>query len=371
MSDILRKDRINWVDAARGITIIFVLLAHYPLEFAGRPAYFALGFSVQMFFFISGCLFMQKNISVFDYAKKQFFRLLVPYGIFALLNTAVYGLFNRSLGVKAIINILFDFVIAKRNSLICAPMWFLPCLFFVSVLYKILKDILKKNLYIIPVCFIISAVFKMFFEEPILPWSINHGLKYLIYFALGNAIFPYIKNIDIKTFSKNKTVFTVTTVFSAYGILLYFQKPLFSPSSLPLICLTVFINALCCISLNVLISVVLSSFAPLREIGKNTLGFCCGESISRAVLNTLFVFSPFKIAAVSPATTLIYNFLAMAVSYFIIILPFNRFFPAAMGKRRSNSFNNISLTITKYPDTFCVGVFLLFIFSAVFCIIAL
>lgn len=330
--------RIYWADIFKGICIIFVLLYHYDLSITGKTGIFAAAFCVQGFFFISGCMFSNKEYTFTEYAKRQFKSVLVPYFIFSVVNTLFYFAFNRHIGINGAVGILWDFIIAKRNSLICSPMWFLPCLFFVSVFYKLLKTLIKNNLVLFISVFIISAGAKLFFEEPIIFFSINHGLKYLIYFAIGDFIFKYIKDFNFKSFlnikMQNKIIFTVLfIILSAYVFLIFNQKPIFQPDNLALACLTVFINAVCINAFWVIVSICISRFIPLEKIGQNTLAFCCCESISRTILNTFIILTGLFSLPNSLLAIIIYNFCAMAVTYFVIALPLNKFFPFVLGKK--------------------------------------
>ena len=348
MTQTVHKNRIEWVDVLRGIAIIFVLLAHYDAASAGRLYHFAHKFSVALFFFISGMMSLsaQKNDLV-QYAKKQAGRLLLPYAFFAVVNSLFFFVFNRSIGVKGIADMLITYIIGKRNTLATAPMWFLPCLFIVCLLYKALWDTFKSHKAVLPICFVLSAAAKIFFEEPIMVWSFNHGIKYLIYYAIGAAVFPVIKNFDFSSV-KNLAVWQKALLAIAvaadlwYVCCIYLGKNIIPTPNLVSACAAVFINAMAIIIFMTLLSMTISHFKPLSVIGRETLGFCCGESISRALLNTAMALTGFGFAANSPLKVVVYNFIAMAISYFVIILPLNLFFPQLLGKPKRTKKEKIS-----------------------------
>jgi hypothetical protein len=96
----------------------------------------------------------------------------------------------------------------------------------------------------------------------------------------------------------------------------------------------VFINAIIMIVLCIAIALLLYWFKPLAIIGQNTMGFCLGESISRALLNTAMVVTGFGFAPDSVLKVIVYNLIAMAVSFAVIIIPLNHLCPQLLGKAK-------------------------------------
>ena len=336
MSKPLQKNRIEWVDVLRGIAIICVMLSHYDIPFA----YFAHKFCVALFFFVSGMMSgSSKKLSVVQYTKNQAAKILLPYAIFSFVNAGFYYIFNRGIGIKGIVDIIITFAAGRRNTLACAPMWFLPCLFVVCIIYRLLAQFAKKDLVLVPLCLAVSAVAKMFFEEPIMVWSFNHALKYLVYYAIGAAVFPYLKKVDIKQIAKGalwqKAVFLFVVVFGLwYGYRLYSGKLIIVPANLVTACIMVFVNAMIMVVLCIAISMLLYMIKPLALLGRDTMGFCLGESISRALLNTAMALTGIGFAANTQPKVIVYNFLAMAISYVVIITPLNLFCPQLLGKAK-------------------------------------
>ena len=340
MTTVFDKKRIEWVDVLRGIAIIFVLLAHYDPASTGRLYPFAHKFCVALFFFISGMMSLSADkISFAEYAKKQAARILLPYAFFSVVNTLFYYVFNRSIGINGIISMLVTYAIGKRNTLAVAPMWFLPCLFIVCLLYKLIKKLVNNGKALLTVCFILSAAAKMFFEEPVLAWSINHGIKYLIYYAIGAVVFPVLKNADISSFCKcsvwKKAVALLCLAADTWYVWqIYCGRNVIPTSGLAAACAVVFVNAMAVIVFMTALSMLISFFTPLAVIGRETLGFCCAESISRALLNTFMAVTGIGFAANTPLKVVVFNFIAMAISYFVVIIPLSLLCPALLGKKR-------------------------------------
>jgi len=342
MTTVPDKKRIEWVDVLRGIAIIFVLLAHYDPASTGRLYPFAHKFCVALFFFISGMMSLSADKTPFtEYAKKQAARILLPYAFFSVVNTLFYFVFNRNIGIKGIISMLVTYIIGKRNTLAVAPMWFLPCLFVVCLLYKLIKNTVKNDRLLLPVCFVLSSVAKLFFEEPVLVWSINHGIKYLIYYAIGAAVFPVLKTTDIFSFIRldgwKKAVLLLCLAVDVWYVwCIYCGYSIIPAPNHAAACAVVFVNAMSVIVLMTVLSMVISFFTPLAAIGRETLGFCCAESISRALLNTLMAVTGIGFAANTPLKVVAFNFIAMTISYFVVIVPLSLLCPVLLGKKRKN-----------------------------------
>lgn len=68
--------RIEWIDIARGIGIILVILGHIGI---GKIGKFIYSFHIPLFFFLSGYCFSGNGIDIKDFLKKKVKKLIVPY----------------------------------------------------------------------------------------------------------------------------------------------------------------------------------------------------------------------------------------------------------------------------------------------------
>ncbi|MBE6878116.1 MAG: acyltransferase [Ruminococcaceae bacterium] len=336
MGNIQNKKRIAWVDVAKAIAIIFVLIIHYDRRAAGRIAALGLMFCVQLFFFLSGMFANCEKYSLKEYIKRQAKALMLPYAVFSVINIVFHYLFNRGLPPEVFKEIVINIILARRNYMLVAAMWFLPCLFLVSTLYKLLTMAIKNKKILFLLCFAASAYAKVFMQEPILPFTANQAIRFLVYFAAGSMIYPFAKDLSIEKFReqniKVKSAIIVYTVVAAVLIyilykkeyIIYFENDFLFYSSL-------FINTVMIISFVVIISVLLAWCVPLVKIGQNTLGFCCLENINRAVVNTAMAVTGIGFIPDTPLKVVVFNFIAMAAGY-VIIMVINRFCPLLFGK---------------------------------------
>lgn len=128
----LVQRRVDFIDLIKGYGIILVVWGH---TFSPRSVYLY-SFHMPLFFFVSGFLFKEKPFSEFIMAKIK--RLYLPYVVFCLVSWLFYLLVPLLLhkplppghGAK-IISVLSGTAANGGND----PIWFLPCLMVVSLLF--------------------------------------------------------------------------------------------------------------------------------------------------------------------------------------------------------------------------------------------
>ena len=340
MTENVKKNRIVWIDVLRAIAIVLVLTAHYDGYGLSKLATLC---CVQMFFFLSGMFAYGDKHTLGGYIIKQAQTIMLPYAVFAAINIVFHRIFNPGTTAAEMLNFAQGFLLARRNGVMVAAMWFLPCLFITSIIYKILATVLKKHRYIVPVCLVISAVFKIYLEDPVYVFSLNQGLKYIIYIALGGAAYPYLKNISIEKIVKADVkykviVFAVAAASIVYMGILARRGYVFWPKSVFGLALVYFINVVMCFVFFTMLAMILSPVKPLSWIGQNTLGYCCLENIDRALLNTAMAIFGFGFAPVGGVKVFVHTVLSMCVGT-VIILIINKICPVILGKAKPKQKN--------------------------------
>lgn len=190
--------RENWIDWAKTIGIILVVLGHFPLK--NYAIDFIYTFHMPLFFIVSGYLFTPSlDNSYKQHVLKDAKRLLIPYLFFGVLSVLIYttvgflkdlwhgtlsfdtlALLCRSLaGVLMGNGFPTDYTIVRNGSL-----WFLPALFFTRILYRAISRC-KEGIKIL-YC-ILAVVLVMWFrhraEFP--PFSLGSALLALPLFYAG------------------------------------------------------------------------------------------------------------------------------------------------------------------------------------------
>ena len=134
-------ERIAYVDAARGLAILCVVLGHlYPGD--GIVQYIS-SFHVPVFFILSGLLMAArdgwKTRRLTEFAAKKAKRLLYPYATFSALNLAL--IFARR-GQRAMLRQLAATLLGEGID----ALWFLSALFLAEIAFKIVMSFKRRGL---------------------------------------------------------------------------------------------------------------------------------------------------------------------------------------------------------------------------------
>lgn len=216
------KMRLNWVDNAKGIGILLVVLGH---AFQGvidsegltntSNIYFIkeliYGFHMPLFFLLSGLFyfsFQKKNIKQALFSK--LYGLIRPYFIWAFITAVIMQLGSRYTNAGLGITDFFKSPIVPFSQL-----WFLYVLFFMFILTRIL--LLKLNLKML---WIVSFIFLLL--NPFLPniWIIKNLSFNFFYFISGYVLMEnkYIKERIFKIMDIKISLL----LFTIMNILFYF-----------------------------------------------------------------------------------------------------------------------------------------------------
>ena len=135
-----KPKRIEWIDSVRGFAMFLVIWGHCTGR-TGETDLLIYAFHMPLFFAVSGLLFRPGKYAnagacALDKAKK----LLLPYTWMFLINVPLFYLLIALAGnlddCSTPLDLLIGFLTGQEfGQLSSPPLWFLPCLFFVSVLY--------------------------------------------------------------------------------------------------------------------------------------------------------------------------------------------------------------------------------------------
>ena len=112
----MKKQRIEYFDAAKGIAIIAVIVGHMGLIARGMTLTerFIFSFHMPIFFLISG-YFLSSRMTLWEFAKKRFKQLIFPY-IFTW-------------GIMCAWSVCEDFVMKRPDLIANLKMWILAGMF--------------------------------------------------------------------------------------------------------------------------------------------------------------------------------------------------------------------------------------------------
>lgn len=138
------KKRIDWIDVAKGIGMLLVIISHVEEHFVGTPMAVLKGpiytFHMPLFFFVSGYLFSTKK-SFREFFKNKCKRILVPYFCLGTI-LVLFDIYWQ--GKNPFGNPWFkmDKFLGGMLRLIyqCRfwTLWFIACLFFLNIFFYVI-----------------------------------------------------------------------------------------------------------------------------------------------------------------------------------------------------------------------------------------
>lgn len=194
--------RENWIDIAKGIGIIIVVMGHYlPKTELTTYIYW---FHMPLYFFLSGYT-AKKHDNYFAFrvwSLKKIKTLLIPYISFGLLLIVfqnlirlINGSFQFNSFIKDGVRLIYG---GQMLTGYFAVFWFVTCLLITQLVFSLIVLYVKKTpfqLLVIFVLFIIAHLETRLLPSSFnLPWNIDVVLFSLFFYAFGyysKLYFPY------------------------------------------------------------------------------------------------------------------------------------------------------------------------------------
>lgn len=192
------------------------------------------------FFFKSGMLYRRKPLNEVIYESSR--RLLLPWAIFTFVPIIIGLIHNVAIGEEVVpyLSGKFQYVCQNAATNMNLAIWFLPCLFFVRVLFEIVHGEIGIHPILVAIVSLAFAFWMNLKGAEILPyWLGTIGLG-LAFYSLGNTlktsqfnkwvlmaavavyllsfVFPSLSNIRFNTFS---SWYLVGVLYGIAGIVLF------------------------------------------------------------------------------------------------------------------------------------------------------
>ena len=177
--------RLDYIDRAKGIAILLMILGHAA---PGRVILtWIFAFHMPLFFIVSGVLVREKfrgTISFFEVKtsfKKRLFQLGIPYVVFSLVLTLFYGFLNYTTsGNWGVFSYIFQIVTLQGVD----SLWFIPCYFAAEFLMKLTCMCSSKLVNVIGVGSILLIIVLFSLSDAISSfWLLRLGIKFLICYS--------------------------------------------------------------------------------------------------------------------------------------------------------------------------------------------
>ena len=259
----LKSNRVEWMDVLRGIGMLLVILGHVSEQ--EKLVEWIYAFHMPLFFFISGWLYRKQPIKKCICRKTA--SIVVPYLSFGVI-LLVYWTFVERVFRPSNLSAwqgLLGLLLGREKWLdFNIHLWFLPCLFIISVMYNVLMNVGKRNIVIILA--LLSMLVAHIFTLPQMLWSTNKAMLYIGYFALGDLSSDLWKNEYEHKINAIINFAICVVLWLLVWLLMPFRQA-FGLLSIPV--------ALIGIAGGIALSLALKSSKLLQHLGKITLVILC------------------------------------------------------------------------------------------------
>lgn len=179
--------RIEFIDLAKGICILLVVLLHIGIDvnFWGTTS-----MRMPLYFVLSG-LFFKDYGSLYNLLIKKTNRLIIPFLFFYLLGYAVYYGVNLVVYPRPIYGVfdaemIFSLFMPQRRVYFNGPIWFLLSLFWANLLFGIISLKVKKEAWRAVIVVLLGTLGYFLGQYRIfLPFMADIAFSALPYFYLG------------------------------------------------------------------------------------------------------------------------------------------------------------------------------------------
>ena len=213
------KLRLEYIDIAKGIGIILVVLSHSE---HWELMYYTSAFFVPIFFFCSGYTSSRKDINLSTCFRQQTIKLLKPYLFFNVLLL----IYSHDFSLRAALGILYSRYCLYpfgTTSDICHfmivgnyPMWFLTCMVIAYLLYDLLIYYPRYQYWIIGTYLVVTV--GATYLPILLPWSLDTAPLMAVIMYGGTLFRKYYLDI----FNNRKPHTIIILSFGLYLLLLPF-----------------------------------------------------------------------------------------------------------------------------------------------------
>lgn len=189
----IREERLEWLDMARGISIISIILGH--IYATNVVKIWICSFHVPLFFIISGCLIKYKSHN--DLKKTIITRVrtvLLPYILFGIIYILIEFILT-DFDILILVNDIKHLMMFRGVG----ALWYLPTFFIAECLFIALKNILKKEIIVLATCITLfvlclSLPYIYYTYEVLMLVRVSVGVLFI---SFGYYLFEYIKRTSI------------------------------------------------------------------------------------------------------------------------------------------------------------------------------
>jgi len=190
-----QAQRVEFIDLLKGMTIFFVIIFHLTYFHSGtyEVRRFITPFFMQLFFFLSGMFFSTKG-SFKDFMLNKLNRIIIPLLFFYFLNYFLGFIASNILGLgKGRVDVLtwhslLDLFNGKEFFTFGSAMWFLICLLIINILYYFIAKAGAAWLSLAISFALTLTGFVLYVYTIDLPYFIDSAFSMILFFSLGTIL---------------------------------------------------------------------------------------------------------------------------------------------------------------------------------------
>ncbi len=205
--------RIEYIDIARGIGILLVVMGHNDFGYISPLGYKVIySFHMPLFFFLSG-YFLSTTLGFWSFLKKRFNSIMKPY-FFTLFLIYAGSLSFGKMGFQMALGRIIKAMYGTGRYIDWVQLWFLPHLFVVSIYAFLFYALLKRinNKIVLWIALFLTLGMASLFLKNFYPFSISlagksyelFGLPYSLDLILLSGFF-FILGSEIRQFALDET----------------------------------------------------------------------------------------------------------------------------------------------------------------------
>lgn len=217
-----KTKRIEWIDIAKGISIILVVYGHAGLSSIPYIGDWFAVFRMPFFFFVSGILFSaNKYPTLYDFLKRRWKTLIRPYFIFSIICLLAYWYLDPNNILTKIKSVLIE----GWGGL---ALWFIPVLILTEFIYYVIRKYIGNQIILI-LTLLVSATIGWFSYKLNLPDNYNFWFVFtaVLFYGSGNLLSWFLK-YKFNAYTKSQLfIITIISISLSMTYLLNEQKPEF------------------------------------------------------------------------------------------------------------------------------------------------
>lgn len=275
----MNQNRNYWLDIAKGIAIILMILGHTSLP--NIVSHFIYAFHMPLFFIASGLASNYNKYRFIEYIKKKSQTIFLPFMFYSF----IVMLLLYSIGTLDVMRLL-------KSGWEGYALWFIPVLFIASVLVRITFLVKKKSVRcFFMLCFFLIGYGLRYYEIS-LPWSLSVFPYASFLVMLGEELANYKKRIETSMHYWDILLLAIVTAVISQ----FWQLDLAWDQITPIIPLTLgaLTGTLMIFRLSVWIENKTKFVSTiLQRVGRETYVILAFSQVTIICINYLFTLNPF------------------------------------------------------------------------------